>query len=93
VCESGVEGGENMVTLLVELVQAGLQHVQGGHVTVSLDPQVDLELGRVRDGVAAEDHVRVFHEQIAQAVGQRVVLGVNGECTREFINGALVYYF
>ena len=65
---------QNVLTHLVEIGEAFLESLDGRGLRVRLDPEVDLHFAWMRYGVSAEDDVRVLHDDVAQRVGQRVVL-------------------
>lgn len=59
---------KNMLTNIAEFTQASPQRLCGWNSPSCLNAKVDLALGRMGDGVAAELHVHILHDHVSEGV-------------------------
>lgn len=87
---STLESVKHMSTRLIEIIEAFLERIQSRYALVGLYLEVDANLARMRDRIAAEYHVRVLHDHVAKRVRQCVILVVYCECARVVVCAAVV---
>lgn len=66
------ERADRVIADLLQILQTALQNVDSPHALGGLDAQVHDGLGRMRNGVAAEDDVRISTDDGLEHVAQRV---------------------